>query len=312
MGFSDKSALMKITIKQIESFLAVAEFGSFSAASRRMNIAQPALSQSIKDLEAELAVRLFDRTTRRVELTDAGREFRHSAAKVVDELEHAVDNIHDLAERRRGRLRIAAPPLLAAVVLPQAIVEFRGRFPGIAVHLADVGTEQIVESVRTGKADCGLGTFSPAEDGIERVPLMRDSLMLFCSPDSPFSAAASVSWRELENQPLITLTRDSGIRLLVEIGFEAAELPLKPVYEVAQITTAIALVEAGLGVAVLPTYALAAAGYRKVIGKVLTDPGISRDVVMIHATGRSVSPAVSAFATVVRRYAQRLIPRESN
>jgi DNA-binding transcriptional LysR family regulator len=309
MGFSDKSPSMKITIRQIESFLAVAEFGSFSAASRRMNTAQPALSQAIKDLEAELAVRLFDRTTRRVELTDAGREFRHSAAKVVEELEHAVDNIHDLAERRRGRLRIAAPPLLAAVVLPQAIVEFRSRFPGISVHLADVGTEQIIESVRTGKADCGLGTFSPAEDGIERMPLMRDSLMLFCGVTSAFSDVTSVSWRELENQPLITLTRDSGIRLLVEIGFETAEIPLKPVYEVAQITTAIALVEAGLGVAVLPTYALAAVGHRQVTGKLLTDPGISRDVVMIHATGRSVSPAVTAFATVVRRYAQQLTPR---
>lgn len=303
---------MKITLKQIEGFLAVAEAGNFSSASRRLNIAQPALSQAIKDLEAELSVRLFDRTTRRVELTDAGREFQRSASKVLEELEHAVGNVHDLAERRRGRLRIAAPPLLAAVVLPQAIAEFRNRFPGISVQLADVGTEQIVEAVRSGKADCGLGTFSPAEDGIERTPLIRDSLMLFCGHASVFGDATSVGWRELANQPLITLTRDSGIRLLVEVGFEAAEIPLKPAYEVTQITTAIALVEAGLGVSVLPTYALAAARHRKVTGKLLTDPGISREVVLIHATGRSVSPAVSAFSTVVRRYAQQLAPRDAN
>lgn len=303
---------MKITIKQIESFLAVADLGNFSRAAERLNTAQPALSQSIKDLEAELAVRLFDRTTRRVELTDAGREFRHSAAKVLEELEHAVEGVHELAERRRGRLRIAAPPLLAAVVLPQAIADFQKRYPGIAVQLADVGTEQIVESVRSGKADCGLGTFSPAEEGIERLPLVRDSLMLFCDQRSPFNSAVSVPWRALEDQPLITLTRDSGIRLLVEVGFETAELALKPVYEVTQITTAISLVEAGLGVAVLPTYALAAARHRKVVGKPLIEPNISRDVVMIHATGRSISPAVSAFAAVVRRYAQQLTPRETS
>ncbi|PSJ58569.1 LysR family transcriptional regulator [Pseudaminobacter soli (ex Li et al. 2025)] len=303
---------MKITIKQIESFLAVAELGNFSRAAQRLNIAQPALSQAIKDLEAELAVRLFDRTTRRVELTDAGREFRNSAAKALEELEHAVESVHELAERRRGRLRIAAPPLLAAVVLPQAIAEFQERYPGITVQIADVGTEQIIESVRSGKADCGLGTFSPAEEGIERVPLVRDSLMLFCDHRSPFNDAISVPWRELEDQPLITLTRDSGIRLLVEVGFEAAEIALKPAYEVTQVTTAIALVEAGLGVAVLPTYALAAARYRKVVGKLLTDPNISREVSLIHATGRSVSPAVSAFATIVRRYAQQLTPRETS
>jgi DNA-binding transcriptional LysR family regulator len=301
---------MKITIKQIQNFLAVAELGNFSQASKRLNTAQPALSQAIKDLEAELAVRLFDRTTRRVELTDAGREFQLSAAKVIEELEHAVEGVHMLAERRRGRLRIAAPPLLASVVLPQAIAEFQETYPGIAVQLSDVGTEQIVDSVRTGKADCGLGTFPPAEDGIERLPLVRDSLMLFAGHRGPLADAASVTWTDLADQPLITLTRDSGIRLLVEVGFETAQIAFKPAFEVTQVTTAIALVEAGLGVAVLPTYALAAARFRKVSGKPLTEPTISREVVLIHATGRSVSPAVSAFASVVRRYAQRLTPRD--
>ncbi|MCA1299477.1 LysR family transcriptional regulator [Stappia indica] len=303
---------MKVTLRQIECFLAVAEFGNFSRASRRMNLAQPALSQAIRDLEAELATRLFDRTTRRVELTEAGREFRASAQKIYEDLELAVQSVHELAERKRGRIRIAAPPLLAAVVLPQAIADFHRRHPGISVELADVGTEQILDSVRSGRADCGLGTFSPAEDGIERVPLSRDSLMLFCDQKSAFNGAASVNWRDLAGQPLITLTRDSGIRLLVEVGFETAEVPLKPAYEVSQITTAIALVEAGLGIAVLPTYALAAAQYRKVSGKLLTGPSISREVVMIHATGRSVSPAVSAFAAVLRRYAQQLTPRETS
>ncbi|MGO4833761.1 LysR substrate-binding domain-containing protein, partial [Rhizobiaceae sp. 2RAB30] len=241
--------------EQIQQFLAVAELGSFSRASKRLGTAQPALSQAIRDLEAELSVRLFDRTTRRVELTDAGREFQNSTTKVMEELQHAVEGVHMLAERRRGRLRIAAPPLLASVVLPQAIAEFQKRHPGITVQLADVGTEQIVESVRSGKADCGLGTFSPAEDGIERLSLVRDSLMLFCDHRSHFNEAATVTWRELADRPLITLTRDSGIRLLVEVGFEMAEIPFKPSYEVTQVTTAIALVEAGLGIAVLPTYA---------------------------------------------------------
>ncbi|MCG7508557.1 LysR family transcriptional regulator [Mesorhizobium retamae] len=303
---------MKITIKQIQQFLAVAELGSFSRASKRMGTAQPALSQAIRDLEDELSVRLFDRTTRRVELTDAGREFQNSTTKVLEELEHAVEGVHMLAERRRGRLRIAAPPLLASVVLPQAIAEFQQSYPGIAVQLADVGTEQIVEAVRSGKADCGLGTFSPAEDGIERVALVRDSLMLFCDDRSIFANAATASWRDLADQPLITLTRDSGIRLLVEVGFETSEIALRPAFEVSQVTTALALVEAGLGVAVLPAYALAASRHRKVVGKPLVDPNIAREVAMIHATGRSVSPATQAFVGVVRRYAQRLIPRENS
>ncbi|MBZ9777029.1 LysR family transcriptional regulator [Mesorhizobium sp. CO1-1-8] len=300
---------MKITIKQIQSFLAVAEFGNFSAASSRMGLAQSAISQAVKDLEDELAVRLFDRTTRRVELTDAGREFRNSASKIMEDLQLAVRSVHDLAERRRGKIRVAAPPLLAAAVLPHAIAEFQSRYPGITVELADVGTEMIVESVRSGKADCGLGTFPPAEAGIERIILVRDTLMLFCSGKSTLASNETTSWTDLQRHPIITLTRDSGIRLLVEVGFEMAQLPLKPAYEVSQITTAIALVEAGLGVSVLPSYALTAVGTRGgAVGKTLVEPSISRDVVMIHATGRSISPATSAFAAVVRRYAQKLSP----
>jgi DNA-binding transcriptional LysR family regulator len=300
---------MNVTVRQIEVFLAVAELGSFTRAAERLRMAQPALSQHVRDLERELGIRLFDRTTRRVELTDGGREFRSAGAKIIEDLELAVRSAADLAERKRGRLSIAAPPLLAAVILPQAIAEFRARHPGIQVTLIDTRTDRIVESVRQGQADCGLGTFSAAEDGIERTTLARDSLMVFCGHDSRFFDRDQLTWRELEGEPLVTLTRDSGLRLLVEVGFESAEQPLRPAYEVSQITTAIALVEAGLGSSVLPTYALAAARHRKVVAKPLTGPTISRDIALIRASGRSVAPAVSAFEPVVRRYAQQLIPR---
>lgn len=297
---------MKITLRQIESFLAVASDGNFSGAARRLNLAQPALSQAVKDLEGELGVRLFDRTTRRVVLTDAGREFQGSAGQVLGDLDHAVRNARDLAQRRRGRIRIAAAPLLAGVVLPQAVAEFHRRHPGISVEVVDVGTRQIVERVRGGHADCGLGTFPPGEEGIERTVLTRDQLMLFCDYDSPFNASTSVRWRELGGSPLVALTRDSGIRLLVEVGYETAQTPMKPAYEVSLITTALAMVEAGLGVSILPTYAMAAARHRHVAGKILVEPAISRDVVLIHARGRSVSPAVSAFASVLRYHVQKL------
>lgn len=300
---------MKVTLRQIESFLAVAESGSFSRAARDLGMGQPALSQAVRDLEAELAVRLLDRTTRRVELTEAGREFRNSGAKVLEDLGSAIRSVNDLAGRRRGRIRIAAPPLLAAVVLPQAIAEFRRLHSGISVELSDVGTEEIVEKIRSGDADCGVGTFPPSDGGIERVTLMRDSLMLFCAEAHPLARAKAATFGDLAGLPLITLTRDSGIRLLVEVGFETAQIPCQPAFEVSQITTALALVEAGLGIAVLPTYALTATGHLKVAGRILSEPRIAREVVLIHATGRSVSPATTAFAAVLKRYAKSLSPQ---
>lgn len=299
--------MIRVTIRQIESFLAVAAAGNFSLAARQLNVAQPALSQAVKDLETEVGLRLFDRTTRRVELTDAGREFRDSAGKVVEELEHALQNMHDVAERRRGRIRVAAPPLLSAAVLPRAIADFRKRFPGIKVELLDVTTEQIVESVRNGAADCGLGTFPPDEEGVERVPLVRDSLMLFCARDT-LGDADTVRWSELAELPLVVLTRSSAIRLLVDVGYEAAQVASRPAYEVANIHTALAMVEARLGVSVLPTYARAAAPHFDVVAKALVEPSISREIVFLRASGRSISPAVSAFQATIRQYVQALVP----
>lgn len=299
---------MRITLKQIEAFLAVADSGNFSRAAVSLQSAQPAVSQAVKDLETELGVRLFDRTTRRVELTDAGREFQASAEKIVEDLGHAVTNLNDLAERRRGRIRIAAPPLLAAAVLPEAIAEFRREAPGIDVDLVDASTDEIIDAVRSGRAECGLGTFPPGGDQLERQSLARDELMLFCHADAPLAARDRVAWSDLAGEPLVTLTRGSGIRLLTEVGFETAGIGLVPSHEVSHVTTAVALVEAGLGVAVLPTYALAAARNGALVGRPLAAPTIAREIQLIHASGRSVSPAVAAFTPILRRCVQRLKP----
>ncbi len=298
---------MTITLRQIQAFNAVSELGTFTKAAERLRVAQPALSQLVRELEAELGVRLLDRTTRRVELTEAGREFQGSAVKITSELDIAIENATLLAERKRGRVAVAAPPLLAAVILPPAIVALGSVYPGLQVSLLDARNEQIIDAVRYGKVDCGVGTFSSLEEGLERSPLARDRMMLFCRKNSPFANHTTIAWRELADQPFVTLTRDSGIRLLVEIGFEQAQVALKPSYEVTQITTALALVEAGLGLAVLPTYARAVAS-GAILARPLVEPSISRDIVMIRPAGRSMSPALSAFETLLKRNVRRHIP----
>ena len=300
---------MAITLRQIQAFLAVTEQGTFTKAAERLHMAQPALSQLVRDLERELGIRVLDRTTRRVELTEGGREFHGAALKIVQDLDTAVQNAAGLAERRRGRIVVALPPLLAAVIMPPTIAALAEKHPGLQVSIIDARNDQVVEAVRFGKADCGVGTFSAIEDAIERSPLARDSLMLFCARKSRFAGRDGALWRDLADEPLVTLTRDSGIRLLVEVGYESAEVTLRPAYEVAQITTALALVEAGLGIAVLPTYARAVAP-AGVVSMPLLEPSIARDIVMIRPSGRSMSPALAAFEALLRRNVRALVPSD--
>jgi len=189
---------MNVSIRQLEAFLAVIEAGSFTRAAHRLRVAQPALSLSVRELERVLSVRLIDRTTRRLELTEAGREFRIAAQKIVADLDRLVRSTHDLAEGKRGRLVVAAPPLLATAIMPAAIADFRARFPGIDVVLIDTRTDLIINKVRAGEADCAIGTFPPETDGIELVPLTRDALLVFCAADHPLAARAKVGWSDLK------------------------------------------------------------------------------------------------------------------
>ncbi|GAA0605137.1 LysR family transcriptional regulator [Paenochrobactrum glaciei] len=298
---------MRIALKQIEAFLAVAEHKSFSAAARHMGVAQPALSTMIREMESELGVRMFDRTTRRVELTQAGEEFRASSSKVMEDLGHAIQNTRDLAARKRGRIRIAASPLLSSAIVPFAIAAFHKDYPGINIEVLDAPNQDIREEVVANNADCGLGTFSAHEEGIERTVLMRDNLGLFMPADHPLAGNAFVRWDDLPQWPLIAMSRNSGIRRLMELGAEQASQILHPKFEASMVTTALAFVGAGLGVAVLPTYAMSRADQYNLVSRPLVDPTVSRDLCLIRASGKSLSPAVSSFISVLRNHLQGML-----
>ncbi|MCM2563157.1 LysR family transcriptional regulator [Lutimaribacter sp. EGI FJ00015] len=295
---------MNITLRQIEAFRAVAELASFSRAAERLGTSQPALSQVIRDLETAVGVRLFDRTTRRVDLTEAGHIFAASALTALDGIARAVTDVQDMGHLRRGTVRVAAPPLLAATALPQAVAKVAKTHPGLTVKIADLGTDAIVAQVRTGQADLGLGTFPPGADGLDRVPVLQDELMVFTHDHCNGEAR---TWAGLSDAPLITLTRESGIRLLTEVGFETAKAPLRPTYEVHQVGTALALVSAGLGHAVLPAYARAAVGARPIKAVPLTDPVIAREITLITARDRAPSPATIAVRGIIRQVLRRIV-----
>jgi DNA-binding transcriptional LysR family regulator len=300
---------MNITLRQLHGFKAVADLGTFTAAAQRLKVAQPALSLNIRDLESELGAKLFDRTTRRVELTAAGREFLQSVDRLIVDLERAVQNARDLADRKRGRLVVAAPPLLAALIVPGAVADYRKRFPAVEVSVIDVQTNIIVDKVRSGEADCGIGTFAEAEDGIRAEVLFEDALMAWCPAQSQCARSSRLSWKDLPAGQLIAMTRDSQIRFLVDQAYQSIGQTVRPAYEVSHMTTAIMMVEAGLGVAVLPAYVWGFARVFNVVPKILSEPEVRREVAIIQASGRSPSPAAEAFLTYLGKRARAALPR---
>lgn len=286
-----------VTLRQLRAFVAVAQDQSITRAAQRLHLTPSALSMLVSSLEGELAVRLFERTTRRLVLTEEGLELLPSVQKVFADLDHAFDGLRQLSERRSGRFAVATSPLLAATLLPLLLASFRNRFPGIQVDLFDLPVDAIARAVLDGQADFGVCTADQEIAGLVATTLYQDRLMLACLAEHPLAGRKEVRWAELAGEPLALLRHGSGLRSLVERGFAAAGEQLVPAFQVAHVSTAVGLIEAGLAVAILPSYALSRTRSPSVVGVPLTAPVMLRDIVALTDSQRPLSAACEAFLT---------------
>ncbi|WP_077967369.1 LysR family transcriptional regulator [Ensifer adhaerens] len=282
---------MNITLRQLRAFIAVAELGQFNIAARHLHLTQSAVSILIRDLEQEMGVRLFDRHTRMVSLTLVGQEFLPQARKIMKDLELAVGDVRDNASLKRGQVTIAAAIVLAATVVPPIIARFLNKYPEISVNIRDMPEEQITPALKRHEVDIAVGTLSEEDPEIAATPLLRDKLMLVCREDHRFGERKSVRWAELKDETLITLAASNPLRNIVEHNLIRVVPNYRPKYEVRFSTTAISMIAAGMGVAVLPENSGQLASAVGVTTIDLIDPTVMRDVSLLQRRHHSLSPA---------------------
>jgi DNA-binding transcriptional LysR family regulator len=278
---------MDATPRMLRAFLAVAGAGGFTAAAREMGLAQSAVSELVAALEQALSTRLLARSTRRVTLTAAGEAFAPRAAAILADLDAAARAARRVAEGEALATTLATTPLLAAALVPAALRRFALALPGGRATLVEAPATRIPDLVRAGAVTLGLGTF-PAEalEGLAVERLFTDRLALFCPAGHRLAARRRVAWRELDGEPWVGLDASSALRGLTEAARLAAGLAaVPPVQAVSQIATVLALVEAGLGVAVLPQAGALLGPRRGVATRPLDGPVVSRDVVLIRRPG---------------------------
>ena len=291
---------LDLTLRQMQIIRTIAQLQSFSAAAERLGISQPSLSASVRKIEQDLKLKLFHRTTRRISLTEAGKLFLARAGRCLDAADALLEDMQGFRIWQSGVVRIAAPPLLASALLPGAIREF-SRTSGARLEISDTGTEDIIRMVRSGHASLGIGTFPDNLPELSSTVIMRDEAMLFCHRSHPATDNAALRWADIVDQPQIVLRPASNLRNWVEAGFAQAGVELVVAYEVNQISTVLALVEEQVGVAVLPAYARAVIGHAPVVGVRLTQPVMAREISLLHASGRRLSPPAQAFGDILRR-----------
>lgn len=297
---------MNITIKQVKAFVTVAQAGSFTAAANQLHLTQSAVSVLISELEQQLDLRLFDRTTRQVQLNDAGRDFYPVAEKVLADLQNAILSSKDLVAKKRGRVAVSTTPLMASILLPGAIAEYSSIYPGVKVIVQDTLAGLIQPKVLGKEADFGIGTFEKFGRELTTEPLMTDVLVLVCPAGHPLAKKTRVAWRDLAGHAFISLTLDNSVGQLIRNCLTVADVVIDSLYEVSYLSTVAGMVGAGLGVAVLPSYAIPITRLYKVQVKKLVQPAIQREISILTRPGQTLSPAAESFKLFLKDYVKRI------
>ncbi len=300
---------MDVDLRRLRAFVAVARHGSFTRAAKALNVSQPTFTVQIRQLETSLGVRLVDRNTRSVQLTPIGRELAPVLERILRDLDSALLNTQALSSQASGFVAIAALPTLSATVLPGIISAFRTGNPGIAIHLRDAVSFRVAGMVRAGEVDFGFGSLPASAPDVEFTPLFDDRMSAIFQRHSPLGRKRSITLKDLTASPLILMGRDSSVRAVVDRALAAIGHFAPPAYEASYISTALGMVEAGLGVTILPASVLGTDRGLDLISRPIQKPRINREVGFIQLRGRTLSPAAEAFLRAIRERCAELFGR---
>lgn len=280
---------MRIDFMGLQAFVSIAERGSFKRAALHLNLSQTALSHRLRKLEEDLGTRLLTRTARQVSLTRAGLDLLPRARRAVEEVEASIDEARHRGVHNQTHLFLACISTIAARYLPQVTESFRTRHPDIVLHVYDGPAGQVREFVRTGKAEFGITVAGVDIWDLDVELLTRDNFVVACPATHPLAGQPFATWQDFGSQPMIRVSDPTGSWTLLEDALRGRRETPHWRYEVRQIFTALGLVAAGTGLAVLPQLSIDTDLWPGVTLVPLRSPGISRTLSVISKRGTPLS-----------------------
>jgi len=285
-------------LRHLRCLVMVADEAHFTRAAQRLQIAQPALSQQIRRLEAELGLPLVERTTRSVRLTSAGRLLVEHARRMLHEADIAVAELEDMRGLRTGRLAIGASQTMGSVDLSLLLAEFHGRYPGVELSVEEDISPALAGALGRDELDLAFITMAGEGLGLESHAVATEALVCLLPPDHALAGRPEVELRDLEAESFVVFRRGATIRQRVDEASRADGFSPRVLFETNNVSRMGSLVSAGLGVAVLPESD--AARFAPAVAVVpLAAPVLTHTVYVSWRAQRRHSPAARAFAELV-------------
>lgn len=290
---------MHLDLHGLEAFVAIAERGSFKAAAAHLNLTQTALSHRMRKFEDGAGVKLLLRTTRQVTLTPAGADLLPRARRILDDMTTAMQRISALTQAET-KLAIGCLPTIAMVCLPEILAQFSQTYPDMAIRVFDSSASDIADKVQAGDAEFGVTVIAANRWGLDVKPLVREPFVLLLRRSDQLAERETLNWTEIADLPLVRISAETGNRILIDDALGARKELLNWRYEVQRITTAVALVSAGVGYAVLPQLAVRTLDVGSLATVPLTGPTVTRMLGVLTRQGQALAPAASHLLDLIK------------
>jgi DNA-binding transcriptional LysR family regulator len=287
-------------IRQLTYFHEVAKHKSFTKASHVLHVSQPSLSKMVRSLEEELGIELLDRSSRQIELTEAGEIVYDQGQMILESMNHLSTHLYDLMNLKRGKIRVGIPPVIGFLFFPAIIRKFKSAYPDIEIELIEQGANKIEEMVGDGLLDLGIVVLPMNEEKFGVIPFISEDLMLFVHASHPFGERDQVEMHELEAESFILFSEDFALHgRIIEECLNAGFAPSIS-YESSQWDFISGMIGENLGISILPQSIQNKVNQQQVKAIPITTPTIPWNLGIITKKGRYVSHAAKEFIHMLR------------
>jgi DNA-binding transcriptional LysR family regulator len=295
---------MNVSLQQLKVFVAVARSRSFTLAAREFGLTQSAVSRCVRDLEEVVELKLFDRTTRHVELTLAGSGFERRIGRLLDEIDMAIAEGREANQAHSGVVLVASNPVLSSTWVPAAMARCAAAFPSLTLQLQDLPQSAVMRAVEQGEADFGViaETVPFASGNLDVQPLVATPLCAVMPSYHSLAQQGTLRWDDLASVPLVSLNRDAGCTGAVMRALAGLRAQARPLQEIAHVAGVARMAQLGLGVGVLPVCAGGAQAPD------MADPSCHWPVPSASLAVRVLHPVVNVTTMLVRRRHRSLRP----
>ncbi|WP_346355662.1 LysR family transcriptional regulator [Azotosporobacter soli] len=289
-------------IRNLAYFIEVARQKNFSKAAETLHVSQPSISKAVKDLENRLNVTLFYRSTKYVELTDAGETILEQAQQIVSSFQNLTAQLDGLTQIRTGTIHIGFPPITAVTSFSHLLSAFRRAYPQIQIHLYESGPKKVEASVQDGLLDLGLFTPDDASDEYDRIWFEQDPLDVILHPGHPLTSRSQLVLQDLAKEQFILFSSEYKLHDMIIDCCKKAGFSPSIALETAQRELMTQMVAANMGIALLPHKICAALDPAQIASRPLSDPTICLRLALVWKKRRYLSHAARELLTFAQTF----------